>query len=107
MAKKSKSNKTTTTTTDSVVDIFDTSSTYLTGQDVFVTKENVSAFRESGRRYKGNLWVYEVKDNGRWVPDGTGVFFTRDEARVGVTSLRNAGLNVRIAKYSVNNFDRF
>lgn len=103
MAKKS---NTTKTTTDTVLDIFDTP-TYSTGQDVLTTKESVSAFREGGRRYKGNLWVYEVKSNGRWVPDGAGVFFTRDEARENVTSLRNAGLDVRIAKYSVTNFDRF
>lgn len=99
----SKKNTKTTTTKTQNVDVFD----YVTSQDALFTKENVEAFREGNRRYKGNLWVYEVKDGGRWVPDGTGIFFTRDEAREGVTALRDAGLNVRIAKYSVSNFDRF
>lgn len=75
--------------------------------DAVNTLQSVERFRAERRRYKGNIWVYEVQDDGRWVPDGNNIFFTRDEAREFVMPLRTAGLNVRIAKYSMVGQDRF
>lgn len=62
-----------------------------------------------GKTYRNNnkIWIYEVKDGGRWIPAVTQIFRTRKDARTSVTTLRDAGLNVRIAKYAVTGFDRF
>jgi hypothetical protein len=76
-------------------------------KDAVNTLQSIERFRAEGRRYKGNIWVYEVKDDGRWIPDGSNIFFTRDEAREFVMPLRATGLDVRIAKYEMVGQDRF
>lgn len=75
-----------------------------------VTDETLTrADVQVGKTYRNNntIWVYEVKDSGRWIPAITQTFRTRKDARTYVTPLRDAGLNVRIAQYSVTGVDRF
>lgn len=75
----------------------------------FKNEDVARADATAGLEYRdnGKLWVYEVQKDDRWVPTVTQTFRTRREARNYVAPLREAGLNVRIARYARTAFDRF